>query len=516
MTAARAYAEAATELAANDRSDTWAPPQPIASKAVPEPYPLDALPTVILEAVTEVQRFVKSPIPMVASSALSILSVAAQGLVDVRRAEGLSGPTSLYLLGIADSGERKTSGDGHFKSALIKYERERLEAIRPDIERYEVSAAIWDAKCAALQEKIKAGTKLDKDTNEAEDRLSNIRMHKPFKPRAPIIIRNDDTPENLAWALVNEWPSSAIMSSEAGIFFGSHAMGERSIMRHLSLLNILWDGGEHKSGRRTSDSFKLHDVRLTVSLQIQEVTLREFIDSSGNLARGIGFFARFLLYWPASTQGQRFFEDPPADWPALTAFHQRVRQVLDCPLPLQVDGSLIPSPIDFSPEAKSAWVKFHDLIEVELRPFGKLEEIKDVAAKAADNAARLAALFHVFEHGVCGRISTQNIVSASQIVAWHLAESRRFFGAITLPAEMLAAATLETWLIQRCREHHTDAVSTRDIQQYGPGSLRSAISIEEAVGVLAELDRARLIQHGKRKTIKVNPALLKEDHHGRA
>ena len=458
----------------------------------------------------------QSPVAMVASSAISIAAVACQGLVDVRRAEGLSGPASLFLLGIADSGERKTSGDGHFKTPLTEYEREIFDTISPDVDRFKADLAIWETKKAALLEKIKADTKTSKDTWVIESDLRDLEVHKPVKPRVPRVVRTDDTPENLAYSLMHEWPSAGVMSSEAGLVFGGHAMGENSIMRHLALLNLLWDGGEHNIGRRTSESFKLHGVRLSVALQVQEATLRDFFGRSGNLARGIGFFARFLVYWPESTQGTRWFKEAPPSWPALSAFHRRVRTVLDHPLPMQDDGSLVPAIMDLSPEAKDAWIRFHDLVEAELGGGGELADIRDVAAKAAENAARLASLFQVLEQGTGGLVSLTNFNAASRIVAWHLGEARRFFGAIALPVELSNAAKLDTWLIQRCRQLHTDAVSTRDVQQYGPGCLRSAAGIEEAVVVLAELDRARMVQHGRKKTIKVNPALLSEAHHGNA
>ncbi|NJD06940.1 MAG: DUF3987 domain-containing protein [Methylococcaceae bacterium] len=80
---------------------------------------------------------------------------------------------------------------------------------------------------------------------------------------------------------------------------------------YLALLNVLWDGGMHSVGRRTSESFTVRGVRLTIALQVQETTLRTFFEKSGGLARGTGFFARFLITWPESTQGFRPFSDPP-------------------------------------------------------------------------------------------------------------------------------------------------------------------------------------------------------------
>ena len=56
----------------------WSDPQPLMAKVPPEPYPVDALPDTIRHAVEEVAGFVKAPIPLVASSALSSLSLAIQ------------------------------------------------------------------------------------------------------------------------------------------------------------------------------------------------------------------------------------------------------------------------------------------------------------------------------------------------------------------------------------------------------------------------------------------------------
>ena len=64
-------------------------------------------------------------------------------------------------------------------------------------------------------------------------------------------------------------------------------------MRNLTLLNVLWDGGTHSVGRRTSECFTVKGARLTVALQVQEPTLREFFARSGTLARGTGFLAGF-------------------------------------------------------------------------------------------------------------------------------------------------------------------------------------------------------------------------------
>jgi len=61
---------------------------------------------------------------------------------------------------------------------------------------------------------------------------------------------------------------------------------------------------------------------------------------------------------------------------------------------------LTPLMLTLTPEAKMAWIAYHDAVEAQLAIGGELFEIKDVASKSADNATRLAALFHVFEDGI--------------------------------------------------------------------------------------------------------------------
>src|SRR5437667_706886 len=77
----------------------------------PRPYPLDALPPTIRTAVSAYRSFGQQPIPLVASSALSVAALATQGLSNVGRDNNLIGPISLNVIMIAGSGERKTSVD---------------------------------------------------------------------------------------------------------------------------------------------------------------------------------------------------------------------------------------------------------------------------------------------------------------------------------------------------------------------------------------------------------------------
>lgn len=491
----------------DDSADAWPEPQSLIMQIDPEEYPLDALPDVVRCAVQEVAGFVKAPIPLIATSALAALSLAIQAHTDVERADKLSGPCGLFLLAIADSGERKSTCDGFFTKAIRDHEAREQEAAKPLITAHKSEHEAWEAQRSGLKEKIKA---LAKEGKSSALQVRDLREHdsgEPAAPRVPRLIYGDATPEALTYALAKQWPSGGVISSEAGSVFGSHGMGKDSVMRNLAALNQLWDGVALPVERRSSESFTVRGARLTMALQVQETALRAFFDSTKGLARGTGFLARFLVSWPASTQGTRNFTEAPVNWPALAAFNGRLTAVLDRPAPIDADGGLTPAMLKLSPEAKAAWVTFHDAIESELSTGRELFDVRDVASKTADNAARLAALFHAFT-GNIGPIDIEAMESAARVTAWHLTEARRFLGELAMPAELANPARLELWMLDYCRREHTDSVPTREVQRCGPGGLRDKAAFKQAVAELAELGRARLVQDGKKRLVQINPSLL--------
>jgi putative DNA primase/helicase len=480
--------------------DDWPEPQELTTRADPEPYPLDALPPTLRDAVIEVQGFVQAPIALVASCAVSAASLACQAQIDVRRAEKLHGPTGLFLLSIADSGERKSTLDQFFTTAIREYEKSQAEIAAPEVADHRAALEAWDSKRAGLKDKIRALAKDGKPTAPIEIDLRDLEHHKPEPPRVPRLIYGDATPEALAYGLARTWPSAAVVSSEAGGVFGSHAMGRDSLVRNLALLNILWDGGELAIDRRTAESFTVRGACLTMALQIQQGTLREFFDRAGPLVRGSGFLARFLIAWPESTQGTRIFTEAPPSWPALSAFHRRITEILSEAAPIDDAGALSPRVATLAPDAARDWIEYYNAIEAELANGGELRDLRDVASKSADNVARLAALFELFECG-SDEISIEAIASARRIAAWHLSESRRFFNEVALPEDIADAIRLDRWL----RSQRSPIQPERTAQQFGP--VRKKDRLIAALNELAQLDRLRRRKIGKRMVIELNPKL---------
>jgi putative DNA primase/helicase len=77
-----------------------------------------------------------------------------------------------------------------------------------------------------------------------------------------------------------------------------------------------------------------------------------------------------------------------------------------------------------------------------------------------------------------------------------------------MPPEVANPMRLETWMLDWCKREGVDRVSTKMVQQFGPGGLREKAIIDATVNELADLGRARLIKDGKKKLIQIRPDLL--------
>jgi putative DNA primase/helicase len=116
-----------------------------------------------------------------------------------------------------------------------------------------------------------------------------------------------------------------------------------------------------------------------------------------------------------AVRGERPYSEPSDTWPNRSAFNRRIRALLDIKLQFNERDELTPATLEFSPEAKGHWIRFHDEVERELHPSGDMADTRDVASKAAGNVARLAALFHLFRVGPVGTIELPETGAAARI-----------------------------------------------------------------------------------------------------
>ncbi len=168
-------------LAIKNATFVWPASSPLITKSEPENYPLQSLPITIREAVEEVCNFTKAPFAMVAASAISAISLAIQAHVDVKRAENLLGPCSLFMLTVADSGERKSTCDTFFLKSIRDYEAKVMEEKKSEISEYRAQHHAWESKIKGVKNKITSQAMKGHSTFDLESKLRTLEKEKPIQ-----------------------------------------------------------------------------------------------------------------------------------------------------------------------------------------------------------------------------------------------------------------------------------------------------------------------------------------------
>ena len=137
-------------------------------------------------------------------------------------------------------------------------------------------------------------------------------------------------------------------------------------------------------------------------------------------------------------------------------------------LPINHKCQLEPKMLEFRPEAPKSWIRFHDELEQELQLGKSMDDVRDIASKTADNAARIAANFHVFEGEEGTKISEDTLDFAKCIALWHLYEAQRFFRELETSKEISDAQKFDKWLLSKCRNQNVSHQLRRNVQRSGP------------------------------------------------
>jgi putative DNA primase/helicase len=462
-------------------------PKPLRKEVRPLNYPLDHLPGVIGDAVREVADCMQAPVALVAASALSAVSAAVQTQFSVRRNHVLHGPASLYFLTVADSGERKSSVDNLFIKPIKDWEAAQRQCEKDLLAEYEEEVAAWEKT----------------DARERGD--------KPERPEpTPKMWRGDDTSEALVSHLT-KYPIAAVICAEAGVIFGGHSMKSEQVTRNLGLLNQLWDGGPVVEGRVGRGETYIESVRVTMGLMVQPAVLDSFFEKTGGLARGIGFFARFLFSHPQSTMGLRYYKEPQ-HMPALDAFQRQITTLLQVSAAKDELGRLVSDGVKFDDEAQDAWIRFYNEVEEKLGYDDEYSIVKDVANKAAENAGRLACCLHVFTSygGTIGKIDLSAMDAACWLMRWYLEEAVQFGRQAEMTEELRNAEKLEAWLVEKhkeaIRQKRVAAVTVNTIRQKGPSALRGGKRVDDALELLKDHGRVRVQKAEGSKSLYVTVA----------
>lgn len=447
---------------------------------------------VIVSAVDEAEGHIKAPRALVFSSALTAIATASQGLIDVCKPNGQIVPASLMLLTIANSGERKSTAENIFLRGVRNFQDEKDLIYLKKLSEWNAKWSVWEARRKAMLKEI-----LRSGDEEEGDEYQIFMAHmgnEPVKPRRFKLIYEDATSEALFLGLYQNIPAAGLISSEGGGVLSGKAFND------LSKQNALWSGDAITVDRVSSESYELR-ARLTVSIMVQEKTFLSYMEKNGEISRGSGLWARFLVCNPRSTQGTRLIGGGVVTWNCCEKFSERIGEILKESVGFLMDPARSRLVIRFSQAAAQKWIEIFNAIESGIGPGGRFFGMGDHASKLADNIARVAALFHFFERG-SGDIALETLDAAADVCFWYSGEFLRLF--TSLPQEEIDAQELDDWLQVR-REAGDRFVAKNIILQKGPGKLRKVKRLDSAIEVLSTQGKVLLSKLGNVTFLDIFP-----------
>jgi len=452
----------------------------------PEPYPVAELGPILQPAAESLRRVIQAPDAVCGASVLAAASLAAQALANVE-IDGREIPLSLWMLTVAESGERKSAVDGEAMRAAREHEKELAKAYELEQRAHAAELAEWEARCADA--KKAAGKSKGVGLAAALQAIGPA----PPAPLIPRLIVGDFTAEGLAKLLAGGWPSVGAFTDEAALVFGGHGMSKETVTRTAGTLCKLWDNGTLDRVRALDGATKLYGRRLALHLMAQPVIAERAL--SDDVLAGQGFLARCLLAWPESTAGTRSYRaESLRDDAALARMAYRLGELHRQPLPL-AEGErqeLRPRALHLDATAKAVWVQLHDAVEAGMRPGGQFATVKPWASKTPEQALRIAGVLALLESDAVQAVDAGTMARAAELALWHLHEAVRLAGTAELSPEVRDAEALLKW----CHDTGRTLLYSTDALHKGPARIRERETFTRAMGELERAGWAEALEGG--------------------
>jgi hypothetical protein len=213
-------------------------PRPLMREIPPaEPFPVHHLGDVLAPAANAIRDRIAAPMAICAQSALAVAALAVQGHADIELpiGPGQRKPLSLFLMTVAETGERKSAVDEQAMAPVWKREAALREKRDDQLLYYTNDKAAYD-KARQAAERNGKGDRI------AIREALNALGPPPEPPLEPMLTCAEPTFEGLYKLLAAGHPSVGIFSSEGGAFIGGHGMTEEAKLRTATGLCDLWDG----------------------------------------------------------------------------------------------------------------------------------------------------------------------------------------------------------------------------------------------------------------------------------
>jgi len=482
------------------KATTLESPQPL-MREIPNGanYPVEALGP-LRTTVEAVHDKTQAPVAIAAQSALAVASLAVQAFGNVETLGG-SAPSSLFVLTIAESGERKSGCDRLLMKSVRDHEQDAQGKYNKTMNEYSISLKLWEKK----KEKLINDAVVAKCQDIFDAANDSLKVHgmPPEPPFVPNRTATEPTFEGLIKLFMISHPALGLFTDEGGGFIGGHAMNNDNALKTCAGLSKLWDGESLNRTRAGDGTVSLYGRRLAVHIMAQPIAARPLL--ADPIASGQGFLARCLICEPRSTIGTRTRRGYNANSDShIATFGARLRLILESSPPMKegTNKELEPPVLSLSSGAKELMLQYYEDTEQGQLQGGKYETIRPYASKSAEQAARIACVLTLWENLQATMITPAIMANGIALAQFYLDEAKRLADAAVISVNIAMAETLRLWLLNNWNKPE---ILPREIIQYGPNALRESPKVKAALALLEQnnwvvrLPESELIRGAKRK-----------------
>ena len=474
----------------------YADPTPLpllAEKEACSPYPLEALGSVLGAAAKDMAVGVQVPPVMAAQSVLAAAALVVQPFADAVL-DGRQYPLSLFMLTVAESGDRKSGVDKLATAPHKERQRQLFDSFNEELQRFKNELEAYEL---TRKQTIEANKKSGQEAIAGA--LHELGLP-PEPPKQPTLLSQEPTIEGLVKGFFSGQPSQGLFSDEGGSFFGGHSLKDENKLKSIAGLSQLWDGSDiNRTRAALGESMTIKNPRLSAHLMIQPIVAASaFLDPE---LSGQGFLARFLIAAPESIAGTRFYNDMDLTFSdAVNDYQNLMAKLLREPLPVDHQGTLTPRSLHVDGSAKAIWKDAYNAIERELAPKMQLNDIKPTAAKMAEQIIRIAGVITLVDNFEVKTINAQSMKRAIQLGSWYLQEALRLSTASSATTDYQIAAKVIEWI----KRKGLAVVTVNDINKNQVANLKSASRCREILMLLE--DNHWLIRLPPETQINAKPA----------
>lgn len=463
-------------------------PEPLISTQDREtPYPLDSLPPLMRNAVTEIADFAQVPMALAGQCVLGAAAYLAQTRVDAWSHKTGKMPCSIFSLALGVSGGGKSSAHDLAFRPIMTAERELKR-------NYYKKVAEINAGAEGLTGK----------------KLAQHNKDNPKPPDPSTIISSDGSVSRIMSMYVDGKPSLFWSTDEGGQMLAGHSVKAENRVAVLGSLTQLWDTGRGERLRSSANedaSGAFWHRRLSMHLMAQEAAIRDVL--TDQVMREQGFLPRFLFCAPDSLAGTRLLtpermDKKPRDCPGIVAYWDRIKDIMQQPERI-TDGEVDAEMLGLTGSARNLWMDFNNDVERRQGRFGRYAELTPFASRGAQNAQRVATVIAHFEGK--NHVDDQAMEAAIALVNHSLMEWLRYACTVRVDAGTQAAIHMSDWLVKQIENGRADwsEFTTDRWGKSGYKPLRSAAKRDPALKIL--MDKKHLLT-ADGKTYRVNPLLI--------